>query len=164
MTTKAKADLFAWLEQAAEHREKAHAEAGTTHASRKFSEHSEQIGMAGEYAFAHLTGLFPDVSLKLHGDGGADFTIALRHTVDIKTAVKPYYLIHEAGRVTASIYVLAEYTGEIMPAKFIGWEWGSVLKAAPVRDFGYGINNHHIRADKLRPMDLLVDRLVRFTH
>jgi hypothetical protein len=37
--------------------------------------------------------------------------------------------------------------------------WGRVLKQAPTRDFGYGVMNHYIASEKLRPMSELNDMM-----
>ncbi len=59
----------------------------------------------------------------------------------------------------ADIIVLAQYHDNDS-ATCIGWEWGMVLKHAPKKDFGYGIINHYIPAEKLRPMDELIQRML----
>jgi len=125
---------------------------------RPLSQGYEDVGIAGEFAFGEFSGLWPDTELKPGGDDGIDFTVALAFTVDVKTARKPYNLIHEEGKPFADIFVLAEYV-ECGKAKLLGWEWGEVLREAPVRDFGYGVMNHYIPAGKLRSMASLAGRL-----
>ncbi len=44
----------------------------------------------------------------------------LRFTVDVKTACKAFNLILEVGRVTADIYVLAEFNWEGERARLVG--------------------------------------------
>lgn len=90
---------------------------------------------------------------------GVDFHIMLSFTVDVKTFRKPVHLIHEQGKPVVDIYVLASFDDETSKSKLVGWEWGSILAKAPVRDFGYGVINHFIHCSKLRPMDDLKKRL-----
>lgn len=136
-------------------------EAHKHHASsRPLSDDYELVGLAGETAFGMLTGKMPDLERRLEGDAGIDFIIPMRFSVDVKTARKAYHLIHEKGKKFADIYVLAEYDDETKKARLIGWEWGRTLQKAPVKDFGYGIENHYIPASKLKPMDELTERLV----
>lgn len=127
--------------------------------SRPLSEGYENVGMAGEFAFGEFSGLYPDVELKKSGDSGVDFTIPLMFTVDVKTARRAYNLIHEAGKSFADIYVLAEFDDKSGSASLLGWEWGHVLAQAPTKDFGYGVINHYIPREKLRPMSQLEARL-----
>lgn len=131
--------------------------------SRPFSEGYEAIGMLGEWEFAKLVGVMPDCSLKPKGDEGVDFVVPLAFTVDVKTARKAFNLIHEQGKGFADIYVLAEYA-EDGAVSLLGWEWGSILSKAPTKDFGYGVINHYISREKLRPIGSLVARLMRLKH
>jgi len=144
------------LKDEAESRHDAH----KNHASsRPLSEDYELIGLLGEAKFGELTGLMPDLERKLSGDNGVDFVVPLKFTVDVKTARKAFHLIHEEGKAVADIYVLAAYDDNTKKTKLIGWEWGAVLQRAPVKDFGYGIKNHYIPADQLRPMSQLQKRI-----
>jgi hypothetical protein len=120
--------------------------------------------MHGEFSFGMLCGLMPDVSDKPAGDGGIDFTVPLLFTVDVKTARKAFNLIHEQGKPFADIFVLAEFDDSnqtFCKASAVGWEWGAVLAKAPVKDFGYGVENHYIPRERLRSMDTLVRRVWR---
>jgi hypothetical protein len=131
---------------------------------RCFSDHYEQIGLAGEFEFGAHIGQMPDLAQRLIGDRGWDFPVLFRYTVDVKAAAKPWYLIKEqASTKWADIYVLAGYETERRLAKCIGWEWGRKLKAAPVdaERFGHGVANHYIAAAELRPMEELYARIWR---
>lgn len=127
--------------------------------SRPLSDGYEEVGLAGEVAFGQFCGLCPDFELKPKGDNGVDFTVAIKMTVDVKTARKAGNLIHEEGKGFADIYVLAEFSDETRKALLVGWELGRVLKAAPVKDFGYGVLNHYIPRAQLRSMETLGSRL-----
>ena len=126
---------------------------------RVLSEKHNEVGMAGEFSFGEFCGLWPDTESKPGGDGGIDFTVPLKFTVDVKTARKPGNLIHEQGKPVADIYVLAGYDDQSEKATLLGWQWGATLAAAPVRDFGYGVINHYIPQSQLRPMSELQARL-----
>lgn len=79
--------------------------------------------------------------------------------MDVKTCRKPYNLIHETGKSWADIYVLAKYDDETGASELLGWEWGSILKRAPTKDFGYGVVSHYIPAGQLRSMGDMAARL-----
>ncbi len=130
--------------------------------SRPLSEDYELIGLLGEVEFGKLTGQMVDLERRLDGDKGVDFVVPLNFTVDVKTARKAFHLIHEAGKGFADIYVLAQYDHETKNIELIGWEWGAVLARAPVKDFGYGIKNHYIPAENLKPMSDLIKRMNRY--
>ena len=128
---------------------------------RILSKDHDKVGLSGEFAFGEFSGLWPDTRSLEAGDCGIDFTVDLGFTVDVKTCRKPKNLIHKQGKPFADIFVLAKYDDETEKAELLGWEWGAILKKAPVRDFGYGIINHYIAAKDLRPMQSLRQRLVR---
>jgi hypothetical protein len=128
---------------------------------RIFSKDHDKVGLSGEFAFGEFSGLWPDTRSLMNGDCGVDFTIGLRFTVDVKTYRKPANLIHEQGKPFADIFVLAKYDDETGKSELLGWESGSTLKAAPVKDFGYGVINHYIAANCLRSMEELKSRLIR---
>jgi hypothetical protein len=125
--------------------------------SRPLSEDYELIGLLGEVEFAKKTGVMLDLERKLGGDAGIDFIVPLAFSVDVKTARKPFHLIHEKGKKFADIYVLAGIDGD--DVTLIGWEFGKVLEKSPAKDFGYGIINHYIPASKLKKMDELYKRM-----
>lgn len=130
--------------------------------SRPLSEGYEHVGIAGELALSQLTGLAPDLSLRSSGDGGIDSLIYLRYTVNVHAARKPYNLIHEKGQKMADIMILADYDDDTQTSKLLGWEWGSVLLKAPVKDFGHGVMNHYIPRSKLRSIKELACRVIEF--
>jgi len=132
------------------------------HASQRIlGQDHDQVGMSGEFAFGEFSGLWPDTRLLSGGDDGVDFRISLAFTVDVKTARKPKYLIHEQGKSFADIFVLAQYDNDTKRSELIGWEWGAKLRSSPVMDFGYGVLSHYIAAEKLRPMSELSRRMGR---
>jgi hypothetical protein len=127
--------------------------------SRPLSEGYELIGLLGELEFAKATGIMLDLERKLDGDKGIDFIVPVRLSIDVKTARKAFNLIHEQGKPFADIYVLAQYCDDDEKTNLLGWEFGSILKSSPVKDFGYGIQNHYIPVEKLRPMAALIGRI-----
>lgn len=129
--------------------------------SRPLSEDYELVGLLGELEFAKQTGVMIDLERRLDGDKGIDFVVSVNLSVDVKTARKAYNLIHEEGKAIADVYVLAQYDDTSGKTKLLGWEFGSVLKSAPVKDFGYGIKNHYISKENLRPMSSLINRIKR---
>lgn len=137
-------------------REEIHADHAT---SRPLSDGYERVGLAGEFAFGEFCGIFPDLAERPGGDSGVDFMLPLIFTVDVKTARKAYYLLHEQEKGFADIYVLAEYDDETGRAVLVGWAWGAQLERAPIKDFGYGVMNHYIPRGELRPMSELSGRL-----
>jgi len=135
----------------------------TSHASsRPLSEGYESVGMVGEAAFALRFGLKMDLALRSKGDGGTDFILPLGFKVDVKTARKPYNLIVEQGKVDADIFILAKYVDDTKEVSFLGWAWKSEILSAPIKDFGHGILNHFIAADRLRPIASLESRVLKF--
>jgi hypothetical protein len=146
---------IAALAESREHLHQNHA------SSRPLSEGYEFVGLRGEEEFARLTGLALDTEERVGGDKGLDFTVPANRerrgfTVDVKTARKPKHLIVEQGKVHADAYVLAGYEDVADRVRFLGWESGRVIGACPVRDFGYGVLNHYLKADVLRPLDDLL--------
>jgi hypothetical protein len=128
--------------------------------SRPLSDDHENVGLAGEFEFGRFCGQMPDLSERPAGDKGVDFVVPLLYTVDVKTARKASNLIHEASKpLAADIYVLAEHIGD--DARLLGWAWRSTLAAAPVKDFGHGIENRYIPREMLRPMEELGRRIWR---
>ncbi len=133
---------------------------------RILSQDYNLIGVCGEDAFADEFDLDIDDSIRPSGDKGVDFTINLMcghdlhnepFTVDVKTAKLPFNLLLEVGKPVVDIYVLADYNeGDSI---LLGWSWGKVLSQAPSRDFGYGVINHYIPAEDLRPISELKERI-----
>jgi hypothetical protein len=154
------ADVEAWLRESLSSEAQARSALHQSQTSnRPLSEASELIGLIGEFEFGRVTGRMPDLEHRPNGDGGFDFVVSLRFTVDVKTAERPFNLIHEQGKPFADIYVLAQYVPDSQRAPLLGWEWGANLRAAPVRDFGHGVFNHYIPRERLRPMAELLKRM-----
>lgn len=130
--------------------------------SRPLSDDYEAVGLFGEFKFGAFSGIMPNLQPKPEGDSGIDFVMLMRFTLDVKTARKPKNLIHEKGKKFVDIYVLASYE-EDKSVKLLGWEWGAKLRKAPTKDFGYGVINHYIPAEKLRPMEELESKMVKFS-
>ena len=123
---------------------------------RILGENHDLVGVSGEAIFAKYFGLKMNDDIKPEGDDGVDFLLGLNFTVDVKTARKPYNLLLEVGKPVADIYVLADFNDG--DPYLLGWEWGKSLENAPSKDFGYGVINHYIPADKLRSMNELLNR------
>jgi hypothetical protein len=128
------------------------------------SEDYETIGLHGEITFGERYGL-PFRLRQRPGDGGKpDFYPLLMFTLDVKTFRNPKNLIvKQDTKNWKDIYVLGRcYDG--YSVRFIGWEWGATLKAAPVKPFPpAGVLNHYVAAEELQPMSWLENRLPRFT-
>ena len=123
---------------------------------RVLSKDYNLVGVCGEDAFADEFGLEVDDSIKPSGDKGVDFVLTLPFTVDVKTAKLPFNLLLEVGKPVVDIYVLADYNeGNSI---LLGWEWGKTLSQAPTKDFGYGVINHYIPAEDLRPISTLKEK------
>lgn len=124
------------------------------------------MGLAGEQAFENEFGIKLDRTSRIDGDGGNDFSLPTIYglfKVDVKAARKAYNLIVEQGKCFPfTIYVLAKFCDITGIAVLIGWEWGSVIMRTPVRDFGYGVMNHHIAKEKLRGIEEL-RMVIKFT-
>lgn len=126
--------------------------------SRPLSEGYERVGLMGEAEFALRYGLKFDREARPAGDKGVDFHVPVSMTLDVKTARKPFNLIVEQGKVFADIYVLAGID-EFDRVTFYGWQFGSLVKKAPIKDFGYGVMNHYIPRESLRAMEELERRI-----
>lgn len=130
--------------------------------SRPLSENYQMVGLRGEHAFAQYFNLPMDWKRRADGDNGVDFVLPLRFTVDVKGFCKPHNLIVEQGKIRADIYVLAAVVGDdCADDELLGWEWGRIVAKAPVKDFGYGVLNHFIPRENLRPMDELLSKVMR---
>ena len=146
-----------FLQNEANVRERIHA----NHASsRPLSKNYDFVGLAGEAEFMRIFRQPMDTDRKPGGDSKIDFTVPLKFTVDVKTARKALNLIVEVGEVEADIYVLASFSDKDQTAELLGWEWGKILKKAPSKDFGYGIINHYIPRENLRPIDELIEKVM----
>jgi len=125
--------------------------------SRPLSKDYELVGLSGEVAFSEFSGLEVDWEERPSGDKGVDFITPNGMTIDVKTARKAFNLIHEENKPFADIYVLAQYMDDTEESTLIGWEYGSILKKSPRKDFGYRIINHYIGKNKLKPMQELAE-------
>jgi len=122
----------------------------------------DPMGMMGEMYLALLLGHSVDLDQKIEGDGGYDFSVPLRFTIDVKTTAKTprsNNLLVEQGKVKADIYVAAVYENNMID--FVGWAMRSEVISAPTKDFGRGLTNHYIDLDKLRPMNELYKRVCK---
>jgi hypothetical protein len=126
--------------------------------TRKLAPDNELKGIIGEAEFAKAYD--QPMNWAVAGDGGIDFTVPLAFKFNVKCAEIPKYLIHEYGKVVADIYVLGKYLKAEKRCKFLGWETGEKLRAAPFKDFGYGIINHYIAREELRDMDDIDQRVM----
>jgi len=122
-----------------------------------------RLGVAGELEFADFFGLDYDVAEHTQhpeGDGGIDFTVYLtkhryRLTIDVKTALKPYYLLLKEQQIGrgAQVLVLYGYDLKSEAAYFVGWEWRREMATMPVRTFGRHKQRNFYRARaELRPL------------
>lgn len=151
-------DLLALLQREADARVKLHEHHAS---SNPVVEDRELVSLVGEAEFSRCSGLPLDLRRRPGGDGGIDFVAPIRFTIDVKTSRKPFNLIAEQGKVTADIYVLAGYSDEDSQSRLLGWHWGSVLRAAPVKNFSPKIISHYIPAGELRGMEELLQRIMR---
>lgn len=117
--------------------------------SRPLSDGYQLVGLAGEFAFSYEFGFPVDREPRPAGDGHVDFNTPLG-TIDAKSARKPYYLLGEVGKPFARIFVLAFYDDGSESAGLLGWEYGDVLYAQPVRNFSSEISSHYIPTRSLR--------------
>jgi hypothetical protein len=120
---------------------------------RPLSTGYEQVGIAGEQAFAREFGIEWDRELRPGGNGGSNFRYRGKR-VNVYTARKPLNLIVEKGKATADIYVLAGYRDG--SARLIGWATKRMVLDAPVKDVGgFGIMSHAIPFEDLFAMSEL---------
>jgi hypothetical protein len=147
------------LKQLAAKRHKAHL---NQKSSRPLSEDYELLGLLGEEAFARAFGLTSrSLDILPNGDGRWDFAEAFMLTIDVKAAERPLNLLREVDKPHADILVLAGVNLEKRTVRLIGWEYDAVMVRCPSKDFGHGIINHYKRAEDLRPMAQLEQRLCR---
>lgn len=135
--------------------------AGSQH--RPLSKDYDLVGLIGEVEFARQFGL-PLKFVRGRGDGGIDFIMPWRITIDVKTSRNADYMLVEAGRVFADVYVHAHYLEEKgRRANLLRWEWGEVVKAVTPRAYPRDIVNHVVMAEDMRPIGTLRERLMRLT-
>lgn len=122
------------------------------------------MGLRGEQKFGERYGLAVNLTPKLDGDGGIDFTVATRcdFPVDCKAAIFPKDLIVEAARIRpGTIYVLCRYLPAEDRCELLGWQWGRVLMRSEPKDYGYGVLNHWQPGKLIRDMSELDERVLR---
>lgn len=123
--------------------------------SRELSDTYQEIGMAGELAFAQWSGHPMDKTKRPRGDKW-DFLIN-DWRIDVKTTSNEYatpYLLVELGKIRNDLYVLARYEGD-GHVMLLGWANAEDVADAPYRDFGRGLTNYYIPDYELRPMTRL---------
>jgi hypothetical protein len=133
-------------------------------ANRKWSDDYVRVWLAGEIALADFTGVKPDFTSKLKGDGGTDSVITFKDgstwTVNVKTSKKPYNLLAEPNRSRADIYMLAQYFPETRRASLLGWHWGSVIYNKPTRTLNLnGKPLHCLPIEELRDLRILKEKM-----
>jgi len=108
--------------------------------TRNWNEHPHLVGLLGEYVYAVMHDLMLDATLRLAGDGGADFGIG-DGWVDVKTST---YLLApclkhpvNAGRWPAR-FALVVVDMQGMRGALVGEVDAHWLKDAPVVDFKHG--------------------------
>lgn len=120
----------------------------------------ERTGMLGEFEFSEITGLPVDKRTLKNGDNGIDFW-AGPHSIDMKTAEFPKYLIHKRYHVLrgnyAEIFVLGRWTrdDQVEPLK---WCYSSGIEGWPTRSFdpkGIDVVSHYKPRDEMEPLETL---------
>lgn len=135
---------------------------------RQLTKQTHRIGLLGEFAFAKLVGIFPDISKKRNGDMGIDFEIPLLATVDVKTrnerdgGLNDTLMLVEHNKLNADIYVLAINPSDGGACECVGWMRKENVVRYPLKDLGTGVLNHQIPATDLHPMEPLISRVARF--
>jgi len=123
--------------------------------SRPLNETYQHVGITAELLFAKRYGLEMDRSLRPSGDGGYDF-ICGNLKLDIKGSKVGKWLLVERGKCCPyTIYVLVHVTEIGRRGNIKGWVWGWELLERQPRPSSFGIYNHRMRHDELRPMDKL---------
>lgn len=113
-----------------------------------------ELGQMAEFEFAKLSGIMPDIADRPNGDGGVDFFVPVRMSVDVKTTStpNPSYLLVESAKVNADIYVLFART------RPIGWATAETVKSFPVSVLKRG-PSHFVPVERLRPLSELLNRI-----
>jgi hypothetical protein len=119
-------------------------------------------GLVGEVGFSFSFAIPVDWSDRLAGDKGTDFILG-RSTIDVKTAQMPKYLfLPVSAKNHSDIYVLAGWYLARMEVHLIGWAYANELLAAPRLTTKYNVENHHIGASELRPVEDLLTLARRY--
>jgi len=126
-------------------------------------EKCDELGLWGEQAFSQFCGLSSRLWDRPNGDGGVDFIIPYRVSVDVKTVDSDRKnLIHPAHRdVLADLYVLCERLDGRFPT-LVGYSTRKELLESPVIDLGRGEPVRRILRSELKPMSEMEKRLWRF--
>lgn len=136
--------------------------------SRQLTENTNETGLRGEFAFAELCGIYPDVSKKRNGDGGIDFILPVFMKIDVKTrkerpgGLDDLFLLVEENKVVADIYVLAVLSKDETKCECVGWIRKAAVLDYPIGDLGTGVRNHQVPANKLNPMKSLINRVAKW--
>jgi hypothetical protein len=116
------------------------------------SDGGEEIGLAGEIAFARWAEVEPDLTLRPMGSGSVNFKINGKK-INVSTARTPTYLIVERHKAKADVYVLYAYREQTRDARAIGWASKDEVQKASIRDAGgMGIKSYTIPHQLLHPM------------
>ena len=119
---------------------------------RPLSDGEEEIGLAGEIAFARWAEVEPDLTLRPNGRCSVNFRINGKQ-INVSTARTPTDLRVERQKTKADIYVLYAYREQTRDARAIGWASKEEVQRAPIRDAGgMGIKSHTIPPQLLHPM------------
>jgi hypothetical protein len=129
--------------------------AGMPHDNPALSPEGQYMGVVGEATFEDRYGYPMDTEARVEGDGGWDFKTPAG-LVDVKTALKPFYLllpVHDVGK--CDILVLGRYDASDESVEFVGWEYQGIMAKQPTRDFGGGFKSHFMFRGDLRAMEAL---------
>jgi hypothetical protein len=133
------------------------------------SEDNELVGVHGEWKIHKFFGVpFTPRSDRIYGDGGIDIQVPLlvdgrvrTFDIDVKAFRKPGHLLvkEETEIHDCTIYVLGKYVDAMEEVtELLGWEWGLLVRRAPITDKLGGHRGHAIKRGKLREMDELAER------
>jgi hypothetical protein len=134
----------------------------------------ELLGVVVEWAFVQFYGSIYGIEMNWNahkykkGDGGIDYTIN-QFGIDVKYTQSNYrYMTSGEAAVRADLLVYIEYDKkELVTA--VGWEFGEIMRKAPMDDFGgKGIPTHCRPKSLIRKMDdfdklLVVGKQVGYT-
>jgi len=104
--------------------------------SRYYNEKSHFIGLCGEMTYSIITGLKPDLTLRLLGDGGLDFP-----DTDVKATEywkDPYLKENPDAAFVARFYVLVAIDTIQKRGRVCGWASRTDVQNAPLKNWGQG--------------------------
>lgn len=124
----------------------------------------ENRGVKPEFAFEKLTGLKASRRKNVLSDGHVDFEFwykGVRKTIDVKGYKNPLCLLVKEWEIKkcAGCLVLAKVDGD--KVTFLGWTTRIIMAAQPVKDFGRGIRNYYLAAEKMKPMEELLEFIAK---